>query len=158
MWSSNKHAREVQLLHVVYFYLGWRQKSWSRHFLIYFKTVGNHSCKFKSSVEESSKIYCERGLYKRNIICVTLMNVWENYKTKICHGSSTWKQQEVQLLHWMNFRLKTFKPVTSMEKRSTRESCIFTSDFDRYITCSIPVSGWRATTKKRTWKNRVKFR
>ena len=33
-----------------------------------------------------------------------------------------------------------------MKKRSTRESCVFTAVFHRYITCSIPVSGWRATS------------
>ena len=33
-----------------------------------------------------------------------------------------------------------------MKKRSTRESCVFTAAFHRYITCSILVSGWRATS------------
>ena len=94
-----------------------------------------------------------------------MTNGWENYKWKICHRSSTWKQQEVHLLHWMNIRWKTFKIVASMKKRSTRESCVFTTAFHWYITCSIPVSGWRVTSsgwrpmsKKITWKNRVKFR
>ena len=158
MWSSNRHAREVQQLHAVYFHLRWRQESWSRHFPIYFKTVGNHLCKFKSFVGESSKKYCERDLYKRNIICVTLTNVWENYKTKIRHRISTWKQLEVQLLHGMNFKWKTFKTVASMKTWSTRESCVSTAAFHRYITCSIPVSvpvrGWRATGKKSTWKTK----
>ena len=39
-----------------------------------------------------------------------------------------------------------------MKKRSTRESCVFTSAFHWYITCSVPVSvpvsGWRAKGKK----------
>ena len=65
-----------------------------------------------------------------------------------CHRSSTWKQQEVQLLHWMNFTWKTFKTVASMKKRSTRENCVFTAAFHRYITCSILVSGWRSKSKK----------
>ena len=33
-----------------------------------------------------------------------------------------------------------------MKKRSTRESYVLTAAFHRYITCSIPVSGWRATS------------
>ena len=80
-------------------------------------------------------------------------------QTNIRHRSSTWKKQEVQLLRWMNFRWKTFKIVASMKKWSTRESCVFTAAFHRYITCSIPVSGWRAmssgwraTGKQSTWK------
>ena len=71
---------------------------------------------------------------------------------KICHRSSTWKQQEVQLLYWMNFTWKTFKTVTTMKKWSTRESCVSTAAFQQYITCSISVSGWRSTSKKSTWK------
>ena len=35
-----------------------------------------------------------------------------------------------------------------MKKRSTRESSVFTTSFHRYITCSIPVSGWRATSSR----------
>ena len=31
-WSSNKHAPEVQLLHIVHFRSRWTHKSWSRHF------------------------------------------------------------------------------------------------------------------------------
>ena len=65
----------------------------------------------------------------------------------------------------MNLRWKTFKIVASMKKWSTRKSCVFTISLHRYITCSIPVSGWRATSsgwratsKKSTWKNRVKFK
>ena len=65
----------------------------------------------------------------------------------------------------MNIRWKTFKIIASMKKWSTRESYVLTAAFHRYITCSIPVSGWRvtssgwrATSKKRTWKNRGKFR
>ena len=38
-WGSNRHAREVQLLHAVRFHLQWRRKSWSIS-LIYFKTAG----------------------------------------------------------------------------------------------------------------------
>ena len=52
-----------------------------------------------------------------------------------------------------------------MKKLSTREICVFTIAFHRYITCSIPVSGWRArssgqryTSKKKHVKNRVKFK
>ena len=52
-----------------------------------------------------------------------------------------------------------------MKKRSTRESCVFTTAFHWYITCSIPVSGCRArssgqryTRKKKHVKNRVKFK
>ena len=78
---------------------------------------------------------------------------------KIRHRSSTWKQQEVHLLHWMNFRWKTSKIVAGMKKWSTRGSCVFTTAFHWYITCSILVSGWRATSsgwrstsKKITWK------
>ena len=54
----------------------------------------------------------------------------------------------------MNFRWKTFKISTSMKKWSTRESCVFTAAFHWYITCSIPVSGWNATSKKNTWKTK----
>ena len=76
-------------------------------------------------------------------------NEWmRKLQTKIRHRSSTWKQQEAQLLCWMNFRWKTSKIVVNMKKRSTRESCMFTAAFHRYITFSIPVSGWRAASKK----------
>ena len=85
-------------------------------------------------------------------LCNTDENGWENYKQKICHRSPTWKQQEVQLLHWMNFTRKTFKTIASMKKWSTRKSCVFIAAFHRYITCLIPVSQWRATSKKSTWK------
>ena len=70
-----------------------------------------------------------------------------------------WKHQEVHLLQWMNFRWKTIKIITGMKERPTRESCVFTAAFHWYITCSILVSGWRATSsgwrstsKKVTWK------
>lgn len=65
---------------------------------------------------------------------------------KIHHRSSMWKQQEVQLLHWMNFRWKTSKNVANMKKWSTRESCVLTATFHRYITCSIPMSN-QSTSK-----------
>ena len=65
---------------------------------------------------------------------------------KVRHRSSTWKQHEVQLLRWMNFRWKTFKIIASMKKWSTLESCVSTAAFHQYITCSIPVSGWRVTS------------
>ena len=65
----------------------------------------------------------------------------------------------------MNFRWKTFKIVASMKKWSTRESCMFTAAFHRYITHSIPVSGmesyeqWMKIYKQKNHvKNRVKFR
>ena len=52
-----------------------------------------------------------------------------------------------------------------MKKRSTRESCVFTAAFHRYITRSIPVSGmesyeqWmKIYEQKNHVKNRVKFR
>ena len=73
---------------------------------------------------------------------------------KIRHRSSTWKQHEVQLLRWMNFRWKTFKIITSMKKWSTRKSCVFTAAFHRYIIFLIPVSEWRATSKKKHMKNK----
>ena len=45
-----------------------------------------------------------------------------------------------------------------MKKLLTRESCVFTSAFHRYITFSIPVSGWRATSSgwRATGKTREK--
>ena len=73
-------------------------------------------------------------------------------QTKICHRSPTWKQQEVQLLHWMNFTRKTFKTVASMKKWSTRKSYVFIVAFYQCITCLIPVSEWRAMRKNSTWK------
>ena len=52
-----------------------------------------------------------------------------------------------------------------MKKRSTRESCVFTAAFHRYITRSVPVSGmenyeqWMKIYKEKNHvKNRVKFR
>ena len=35
-----------------------------------------------TSSEKVKKYICERDLYKRNIICVTLTNEWDNYKRK----------------------------------------------------------------------------
>ena len=107
----------------------------------------------------------ERLVQKKYHLCNT--DEWmRKLQTKIRHKSSTWKQQEVQLLQKMNFKWKTFKIVASMKKRLTRESCVFTAAFHRYITYSTPMSGWRATSsgwratssgwratsKKRTWK------
>ena len=82
----------------------------------------------------------------------------EKITNKNMSQKSMWKQQEVQLLHWMNFTRKTFKTVASMKKRSTWKSCVFIAAFHRYITCLIPVSEWRATSKKKHVKNRVKFK
>ena len=42
----------------------------------------NIICVNSSPRSEKVKKYCERGLYKRNIICVTLKNGSENYKPK----------------------------------------------------------------------------
>ena len=71
--------------------------------------------------------------------------MYEKIKNENTSQKFNWKQQEVQLLQWMNFRWKTFKIVTSMKKRSTRKSCMFTVAFQRYVIRSIPVSGWRTT-------------
>ena len=106
----------------------------------------------------------ERFVQKEYYLCNT--NEWmRKLQTKIHHRSSTWKQQEVQLLCWMNFRWKTFKIIASMKRWSTRETCVLTTSFHPYITCSITVngwrvtsSGWRPTSKKNHVKNRVKFR
>ena len=164
-WSSNRHAREVQLLHAVHFHSRWRQKSWSRHFLIYFKMAGISFVSVQVLGRRKLKnLLWERFVQKKYHLCNT--NEWiRKLPTKIHHRSSTWKQQEVQLLHWMNFRWKTFKIVASMKKWSTRESCVFIAAFHRYITCSIPVSGWRATSsgwrsyeRKKHVKNRAKFK
>ena len=112
--------------------------------------------KFKSyGRRKLKKLLWERFVQKEYHLCNT--DEWmRKSQTKIRHRSSTWKQQEVQLLRWMNFRWKTFKIAACMKKRSTRESCVFTSAFHRYITClilvSVPVSGWRAASRKSTWK------
>ena len=117
------------------------------------------SCyKFKSSVGESLKKLWEWFVQNEYHLCNT--NEWmRKLQTKIRHKSSTWKQLEVQLLRSMNFRLKTFKIVASMKRWSTWETCVLTAAFHPYITCSIPVngwrvtsSGWRPTSKKITWK------
>ena len=105
--------------------------------------------------EKVKKILWERFVQKEYHLCNT--NEWmRKLQTKIRHRSSTWKQQEVQLLRWMNFRWKTFKIVASMKRWSTRETCVFIAAFHRYITYSILVNGWRATcsgwrsTRKKT--------
>ena len=56
------------------------------------------------------------------------------------------------------FHMKTFKTVASMKKWSTRKSYVFIAALHRYITCLIPVSEWRDTSKKKHVKNRVKFK
>ena len=97
-------------------------------------------------------------MYKTNIICVTLTNGWENYKRKYITELQRQNSRRFNYYHWMNFRWIFFKTVASMKKWSTRESCVFTVDFHQHITCSIPVSvpvsGWRATSKKDTWKTK----
>ena len=99
----------------------------------------------------------EKFVQKEYHLCNT-DELMRKLQTKIRHRSSTWKQQEVQILHWMNFRWKTFKTATSMKKWSTRESCVFTKTFQLDIACSIPVGGWGVTVKKHHVKNRVKFK
>ena len=86
----------------------------------------------------------ERFVQKEYHLCNT-DDGWENYKRKYVTEVQREKNR-IQLLHWMNFTWKTFKTVASMKKWSTRESCVFTAAFHRYITCSIPVSGWRVTS------------
>ena len=108
--------------------------------------------------EKVKKLLWETFVQKEYYLCNT--NEWmRKLQRKIRHRSSTWKQHEVQLLRWMNFRWKTFKTIASMKKRSTRESYVLTAAFHWYITSSISVSGWRVTSsgwrptsKKTTWK------
>ena len=97
-WGSNRHAREVQLLHVMRFHSQWRQKSWSRHFSNLLQNDRNIIYVSSSPRSKKVKKYCQRGLYKKSIICVTLTKWMRNLQRKIHHRSSTWKQQEVWLL------------------------------------------------------------
>ena len=64
--------------------------------------------------EKVKKILWERFVQKEYHLCNT--HEWmRKLQTKIRQRSSMWKQQEVQLLHWMNFSWKTFKIVVSMK-------------------------------------------
>jgi hypothetical protein len=132
-WTSNRHAPEVQLLHAVQKTARQKQSEVQTDMIrLIARRSGSYRGKFR---------LCNSG-------CVTHLR----------HRSSTWKQQEVQLLHWMNFRWKSFKPSRVWKKWSRRKSCVFTAAFHRYITCSIPVSGWRATSKKQCVKKQSEVR
>ena len=99
----------------------------------------------------------ERFVQQEYHLCNT--NEWmRKLQKKIRHRSPTWKQYEVQLLRWMNFRWKTFKIITSMKKRSTRESYVLTAAFHWYITCSIPVSGWSYEQWMGTYEQKITWK
>ena len=97
-WSSNRHAPEVQLLHAVHFRSRWTQKSWSRYFLIYLKTTGISFMLVQVlGRRKLKKLLWETFVQKEYYLCN--IDEWvRKLQTKICHRSSTWKQQEVRLL------------------------------------------------------------
>ena len=66
-WGSNRHAREVQLLHIVRFHLQWRQKSWSRHFSNLLQNDRNIICVSSSPRSEKGKKYIVREVCTKTI-------------------------------------------------------------------------------------------
>ena len=68
-WSSNRRAREVQLLHAVHFHSQWRQKSWSRHFSNLLQNDRNIICVSSSPRSEKvKKILWERYVQQESFV------------------------------------------------------------------------------------------
>ena len=97
-WSSNRHAQEVQLLHAVHFHSRWRQKSWSLHFLIYFKMAGISFVEVQVlGRRKLKKLFWERFVQKEYHLCstdetdekITNKNTSQKFNVKIVGSSTT---------------------------------------------------------------------
>ena len=86
-------------------------------------------------------------------------------QTKLRHRSSTSKQQEVQLLHWMHFGLKTFKTVAGMKNdQHGKVVCLHQLSIGIslaqfwWVDGELGVVDRDIRAKKKHVKNRVKFK